>query len=110
MLESIPDATMSQSHRNYLPIQHIPVTVAVESQSLLPNFGRKTLYSEFLYRLKEWAGVASLRREDVGTHSLRRGISSDWALLGIPDRLRREHGRWRSEKIADGYINESISV
>ena len=110
MLESIPGATMSWSHSNYLPLAHIPVTFAVNTQSLLPNFGRKTPYSEFLYRLKEWAGVEGLRREDIGTHSLRRGIASDWALLGIPDRLRREHGRWRSDKIADGYIDESISV
>jgi hypothetical protein len=47
---------------------------------------------------------------DIGTHSLRRGLASDWALLGVPDRLRMVHGRWRSAIVADGYVEESVHI
>jgi hypothetical protein len=47
---------------------------------------------------------------ELGTHSIRRGLSSDWALRGVPERSRREHGRWRSKKVADGYIDANINI
>ena len=67
-------------------------------------------YPQFLAKLKAWGVSIGLCPRDIGTHSLRRGLSSDWALQGIPDRLRREHGRWRSEKVADWYIDASINI
>ena len=48
--------------------------------------------------------------EDIGTHSLCRGLASDWEVEGVPDRLRRSHGRWKSKSAADGYIDESINI
>ena len=39
-----------------------------------------------------------------GLHSLRSGGASAAANAGIPDRLFKRHGRWRSENAKDGYI------
>jgi hypothetical protein len=78
--------------------------------SSLPHFSKTISYPQFLARLKLWGSATGLDPRSLGTHSLRRGLSSDWALQGVPDRLRREHGRWRSAKVADGYIDTSINI
>ena len=93
-----------------LPLRDIPITFSISKASSLPDFGRPSSYPQFLAKLKAWGASIGLCPRDIGTHSLRRGLSSDWALQGIPDRLRREHGRWRSEKVADGYIDASINI
>ena len=44
-----------------------------------------------------------------GLHSLRSGGASAAANAGVPDRLFKRHGRWRSESAKDGYVKDSIS-
>jgi len=41
-------------------------------------------------------------------HSLRAGGASVAAQAGVPDRLFRQHGRWRSETAKDGYVEDSV--
>ena len=43
-----------------------------------------------------------------GLHSFRSGGASLAANAGIPDRLFKRHGRWRSENAKDGYIKDSL--
>ena len=43
-----------------------------------------------------------------GLHSLRAGGASAAANAGIPDRLFKRHGRWKSETAKDGYIKDSM--
>jgi len=43
-----------------------------------------------------------------GLHSLRSGGASAAANNGIPDRLFKRHGRWKSEKAKDGYVEDSL--
>ena len=38
------------------------------------------------------------------------GSATVAANLGVNDRLFKEQGRWKSEKVKDGYIHESIEV
>jgi hypothetical protein len=73
-------------------------------------FSKVVSYPQFLSSLKAWGADIGLNPNDLGTHSLRRGLASDWALHGVPDRLRRAYGRWRSAKVADGYIDTSINI
>ena len=40
-------------------------------------------------------------------HSLRAGGASAAANAGVPDRLFKRHGRWRSESAKDGYVKDS---
>ena len=43
-----------------------------------------------------------------GLHSLRSGGASAAANFGVPDRLFKRHGRWRSDNAKDGYIKDSL--
>lgn len=94
----------------FLPLSDIPLIFYIDQKSQTPDFTACTQYPQFLHTLQEWAAVEGLVKQDIGTHSLRRGLASDWALVGIPDRLRRSQGRWKSEIVADGYIDESINI
>ena len=42
-----------------------------------------------------------------GLHSLRAGRATAAANAGVPDRLFKRHGRWKSESAKDGYIKDS---
>ena len=43
-------------------------------------------------------------------HSLRAGGATAAANLGVNDRLFKKHGRWKSEKVKNGYIHENIEA
>ena len=45
--------------------------------------------------------------EEFGLHSLRLGGASA-ANAGVPDRLFKKHGWWKSENAKDGYIEDSL--
>ena len=42
-------------------------------------------------------------------HSLRSGGATAAANAGVPDRLFKRHGRWRSENAKDGYVKDSLT-
>ncbi len=42
-----------------------------------------------------------------GLHSLRAGGATVAANAGVPDRLFKRHGRWKSESAKDGYVEDS---
>ena len=43
-----------------------------------------------------------------GMHSLRAGGATAAANAGVPDRLFKRHGRWRSESAKDCYVKDSV--
>lgn len=49
-----------------------------------------------------------LDKSQYGLHSLRAGGASAAANAGVPDRMFKRHGRWRSENAKDGYIADSL--
>ena len=49
-----------------------------------------------------------LQKSDFGLHSLRSGGATAAANAGVPDRLFKRHGRWRSETAKDGYVEDAI--
>ena len=49
-----------------------------------------------------------LPKQDYGLHSLRAGGASAAANAGVPDRLFKRHGRWKSDKAKDGYIKDNV--
>ena len=94
-----------------LPIKDIPITFALtKSPNYLIFLSHTISYSTFLKRLTEWCVHTGSDPLDIETHSLCRGISSDWTLKGIPDSLQRDHGQWRSDTVTDGDINASINI
>ncbi|XP_062621025.1 uncharacterized protein LOC134282644 [Saccostrea cucullata] len=44
-----------------------------------------------------------------GLHSLRSGGATASVIRGIPDRLFKRHGRWRSESAKDGYVKDPLT-
>ena len=49
-----------------------------------------------------------LDAKQFGLHSLRCGGASGAAIAGVPDRLFKPHGRWRSENAKYGYVKDSL--
>ena len=47
--------------------------------------------------------------KQFGLHSLRAEGASTAAQAGVPDRLFKRHGRWRSESAKDGYVKDSMA-
>ena len=45
---------------------------------------------------------------EFGLHSLRAGGATAAANAGVPDRLFKRHGRWKSESAKDGYVDDSV--
>ena len=47
--------------------------------------------------------------KQFGLHSLRAGGATAAANCGVPDRLFKRHGRWRSESAKDGYVEDAVA-
>ena len=46
--------------------------------------------------------------DNFGLHSLRAGGATAAASNGVPNRLFKHHGRWKSDSAKDGYIEDSM--
>ena len=46
--------------------------------------------------------------DQFGIHSLRAGGATAAAGSGVPDRLFKRHGRWKSDTAKDGYVEDSV--
>ena len=49
-------------------------------------------------------------KRQFSLHSLRAGGASAAANAGVPDRLFKRHGRWKSETAKDGYVKDSSAA
>ena len=58
--------------------------------------------------VKEKLEELGFQAEDFGLHSLRSGGATAAAGAGVPDRVFKRHGRWKSESAKDGYIEDSL--
>ena len=76
----------------------------------LPTPVSKIPYRTLLQTLKSWAEPLGFHPADIGLHSLRRGGSSEDALLNLPDVLTLQHGRWKSKITAAGYLETSAQI
>ena len=60
----------------------------------------------FKHKLEELGYPAA----KYGLHSLRAGGATAAANAGVPDRLFKRHGRWKSETAKDGYVDDSVQA
>ena len=51
-----------------------------------------------------------LNSKTFGLHSLRAEGATAAANLGVSGRLFQKHGRWKSERVKNGYVHENIPV
>ena len=66
-------------------------------------------YSAARSNMLDMVTKIGLKRKNFGLHSLRSGGATAAANEGVPDRLFKRHGRWKSEKAKDGYIKDKLS-
>ena len=59
--------------------------------------------------LNELASIG-LDKSKFGLHSLRAGGATAAANNGVKDRLFKRHGRWKSEKAKDGYVEDDVKA
>ena len=64
-------------------------------------------YGELRSLFLEKFAAIGLDTSKFGTHSCRAGGATLAANLGVPDRMWREHGGWRSLRAATGYVKSS---
>ena len=66
-------------------------------------------YTRMRELLLEKLAHLGLDTKIYGLHSLRSGGATAAANAGVPDRLFKRHGRWRSETAKDGYVKDSVT-
>ena len=69
----------------------------------------KLSYSRCREIIKGALQEIGLDASKFGVHSLRSGGASAAAAFGVPDRLFKRHGRWKSDSSKDRYIKETMS-
>lgn len=80
-----------------------------KSKSYKLRNGNKPLsYTRAREILLEALKSLGLESGNFGLHSLRSGGATAAASNGITDRLFKKHGRWKSEKAKDGYVQENL--
>jgi hypothetical protein len=67
----------------------------------------KITYNEFLKELKSGCASIGLNSAPPPTHSLRRGNVSDQFVIGVPDKVIKYSGRWRSNAF-ESYPDHTI--
>lgn len=67
-------------------------------------------YDEFRIALKDMLHAIGLKESDFGTHGFRKGRITDLDSAGVPDRLKLEVGRWRSDGMLSVYVDKNRTV
>ena len=65
-------------------------------------------YSRLRELLLEKISSLGMDPKLFGMHSLPAGGATAAVNAGVPDRLFKRHGRWKSESAKDGYVKDSV--
>ena len=65
-------------------------------------------YTRMRELVLEKLSAIGLDPKRFGLHGLRSGGASAAANAGVPDRMFKRHGRWRSENAKDSYVKDSL--
>ena len=106
MLERYYTMAALSKHSKLRLFRGIVVTKGGERLRSQGSLSYTRLRELFLRKLTELGFDA----KQFGLHSLRSGGATAAAQAGIPDRLFKRHGRWRSESAKDGYVKDSLSA
>ena len=75
----------------------------------LRHTNRPLSYSRMRDILLDSLAKIGLDPKLFGLHSLRSGGATSAANAGVPDRLFKRHGRWRSDRAKDGYVEDCLT-
>ena len=88
-----------------------PLFSAVSVRDGVEMYGNTPASYQYLRRgILEAFEAVGLPAKEFGLHSLRAGGATQAANQGIPDRLWMEHGGWKSQRSAFGYVKTSSEV
>ena len=65
-----------------------------------------TSVREDILRVLKKLGLSS---ENYGLHSMRAGGCTMATNLGVKERFIKKHGRWKSDRVKDGYIHPTLN-
>ena len=82
---------------------------AGRGQQRLRTVNKPLSYTRVRELLLDALTAIGLERSKFGTHSLRAGGATAAANAGVPDRLFKRHGRWKSEGAKDGYVKDNVT-
>jgi len=78
------------------------------NQHYLRKSNKPISYTTARSNVLELIRKIGLNEKLFGLHSLRSGGATAAARNGVPDRLFKNHGRWKSEKVKDGYVKDKL--
>ncbi|KAK3104500.1 hypothetical protein FSP39_003510 [Pinctada imbricata] len=107
LLQYIKLADLKLNDDNYLFRQ---VSFCRSSGSYVLRKSGKLSYTRVRELLLEKLSALGMEASKFGLHSLRSGGATAAANAGVPDRLFKKHGRWKSEKAKDGYVRENVNT
>ena len=106
--------SLSNEDAETLRLTSIPILFRADPTSPryeFPNLlAPKVSYWEFLHGVKSAVACIGLDPAAFGIHSLRRGHVADGVDGGVPDRVIKHAGRWRSEACFEGYITDEVAL
>ena len=79
-----------------------------KTSAKLRKANRPLSYTRVRELLLQTCKSIGLSAKEYGTHSMRSGGASMVANAGLPDRLFKRHGRWKSDKAKDMYVKDNI--
>ena len=89
--------TTSSSEEVRVNMANMPVMFRTTIGSFVDASSFKISYNEFLAQLKTACAAVGLDPNLFGTNSLRRGSTTDQFMNGIPDKVIKLSGRWKSD-------------
>ena len=90
--------------------QYIFRATSKGKKSRLHRKNRPISYTTIRQNLLKVIKAVGLNWKDYGLNSLRAGWASLAANKGISDRLFKRHGRWKSNRAKDGYIEDDLKM
>ena len=98
--------TTSSSEEVRVNMANMPIMFRTTIGSFVDASSFKISYNEFLAQLKTACAAVGLDPNLFGTHSLRRGSTTDQFMNGISDKVIKLSGRWKSDAF-EKYIDQS---
>ena len=104
--------------KDYLRLVNIDISSSIYifrvifkgKKSRLRRKNKSISYTTIRQNLSNVIKAVGLNWKDYGLHSLRAGGASLAANKGIPDRLFKRYGRWKSDRATDGYVEDNLKM
>ena len=90
--------------------QYIFRAISKRKKSQLRRKNKPISYTTIRQNLLKVIKAVGLNWKDYGLHSLRAGGASLAANKGIPNRLFKRHGRWKSNRAKHGYVEDDLKM